>query len=103
MKSIREIYKAGKGPSSSHTMGPERAARHRPGHPAGTDSPACGNCFFTNIGKATMDFFALKEGKQFGTLRVNPLTATSVFPEYQLRYGLPGHARNWHQPKPPLP
>ena len=27
MKSIREIYKIGKGPSSSHTMGPERAAR----------------------------------------------------------------------------
>ncbi len=26
MKSIREIYKVGKGPSSSHTMGPERAA-----------------------------------------------------------------------------
>ena len=26
MKSIREIYKIGKGPSSSHTMGPERAA-----------------------------------------------------------------------------
>ena len=28
MKSIREIYKIGKGPSSSHTMGPERAAKH---------------------------------------------------------------------------
>ena len=27
MKSIRELYKIGKGPSSSHTMGPERAAR----------------------------------------------------------------------------
>ena len=27
MKSIKEIYKIGKGPSSSHTMGPERAAR----------------------------------------------------------------------------
>ena len=26
MKSIRDIYKTGKGPSSSHTMGPERAA-----------------------------------------------------------------------------
>ena len=26
MKSIKEIYKVGKGPSSSHTMGPERAA-----------------------------------------------------------------------------
>ena len=28
MKSIREIYKIGKGPSSSHTMGPERTAKH---------------------------------------------------------------------------
>ena len=28
MKSIREIFKIGKGPSSSHTMGPERAAKH---------------------------------------------------------------------------
>ena len=27
MKSIREIYKIGKGPSYSHTMGPERAAK----------------------------------------------------------------------------
>ena len=27
MKSIRDIYKIGKGPSSSHTMGPERAAQ----------------------------------------------------------------------------
>ena len=26
MKSIRDIYKIGIGPSSSHTMGPERAA-----------------------------------------------------------------------------
>ncbi|MBQ9950849.1 MAG: L-serine ammonia-lyase, iron-sulfur-dependent, subunit alpha [Clostridia bacterium] len=27
MKSIREIYKIGKGPSSSHTMGPEKASK----------------------------------------------------------------------------
>ncbi len=34
MKSIREIYKIGKGPSSSHTMGPERAAQiFRQEHP----------------------------------------------------------------------
>ena len=26
MKSIKEIYRIGRGPSSSHTMGPERAA-----------------------------------------------------------------------------
>ena len=34
MKSIREIYKIGKGPSSSHTMGPERASQlFRKNHP----------------------------------------------------------------------
>lgn len=34
MKSIREIYKIGRGPSSSHTMGPEKAARlFRSEHP----------------------------------------------------------------------
>ena len=34
MKSIREVYKIGRGPSSSHTMGPERAAKlFRAEHP----------------------------------------------------------------------
>ncbi|MFB0921023.1 MAG: L-serine ammonia-lyase [Oscillospiraceae bacterium] len=28
MKSIRQVYKIGLGPSSSHTMGPEKAAKH---------------------------------------------------------------------------
>ena len=28
MKSLRELYKIGRGPSSSHTMGPERACRY---------------------------------------------------------------------------
>ena len=27
MQSLREIYKTGRGPSSSHTMGPERAVK----------------------------------------------------------------------------
>ena len=27
MKSLREIYRIGKGPSSSHTMGPQKAAQ----------------------------------------------------------------------------
>ncbi|MCQ2386577.1 MAG: serine dehydratase, partial [Clostridia bacterium] len=37
MKSIRDIYKIGKGPSSSHTMGPERAAKlYRAEHPDAT-------------------------------------------------------------------
>ena len=38
MKSIREIYKIGKGPSSSHTMGPERAAKHFKAAYPGADS-----------------------------------------------------------------
>ena len=34
MKSIREVFKIGRGPSSSHTMGPEKAARiYRKEHP----------------------------------------------------------------------
>ena len=34
MKSIRDVYKIGRGPSSSHTMGPEKAARiYRQEHP----------------------------------------------------------------------
>ena len=37
MKSIRDIYKIGRGPSSSHTMGPERACRlFRDEHPDAT-------------------------------------------------------------------
>lgn len=27
MKSLRELYRIGKGPSSSHTMGPQKAAK----------------------------------------------------------------------------
>ena len=27
MKTLKELYRVGKGPSSSHTMGPERASR----------------------------------------------------------------------------
>ena len=27
MKSLKELYKVGKGPSSSHTMGPQKAAK----------------------------------------------------------------------------
>ena len=38
MKSIRQIYKIGKGPSSSHTMGPARAAEHFKGEYPQADS-----------------------------------------------------------------
>lgn len=38
MKSLKEIYRIGKGPSSSHTMGPQKAAQiYLQAHPAVTD------------------------------------------------------------------
>ena len=100
MKSIREIYKIGKGPSSSHTMGPERAAQlFKDKHPGadgfrvvlygslsktgvghGTDrviqavlSPLPTEIVFSKESPEgfhpnTMDFFALREGKEIGNL-----------------------------------
>ena len=105
MKSIREIYKIGKGPSSSHTMGPERAAKlFRSSHPDadafrvvlfgslsktgvghGTDrvirevlSPIPTEIVFSEEVLAeshpnTLDLFALKEGKEIGSLRVESI------------------------------
>ena len=102
MKSIKEIYKIGKGPSSSHTMGPERAAKlfrsqHsdadafrvilygslcKTGVGHGTDrvlldvlSPIPTEIIFSDevLPKAhpnTLDFIALKDGQQTGSLRV---------------------------------
>ncbi len=102
MKSIRDIYKIGKGPSSSHTMGPERAAMlFREKHPQsdsfkvilygslsktgvghGTDrvirevlSPLPTEIVFSQEDLAdfhpnTLDFIALKDGKEIGFLRV---------------------------------
>ncbi len=102
MKSIRDIYKIGKGPSSSHTMGPERAAKifrdeypnadafrvllygslSKTGVGHGTDrvlrevlSPLPAEIVFCkeDIPGAhpnTLDFFALKDGKEIGTMRV---------------------------------
>ena len=105
MKSIREIYKTGKGPSSSHTMGPERAARmFRASHP-GADAfrvVLYGSLSKTGIGHGTdrvireilsplptdiqfsekalvdshpntLDFFALREGNEIGSLRVESI------------------------------
>ena len=105
MKSIREIYKIGKGPSSSHTMGPERAAKlfksQNPdadafkvilygslsatgvGH--GTDrvlrevlAPVDTEIVFSkevleNSHPNTMDFVALKSGKEIATMRVESI------------------------------
>ena len=102
MKSIREIYKIGKGPSSSHTMGPERAAKlFKADHPEadsfrvilygslsktgvghGTDrvirevlSPLPTEIIFsmeelTGTHPNTLDFIALRDGKETGSLRV---------------------------------
>ena len=102
MKSIREIYKIGKGPSSSHTMGPERAAKFfRREHPEadafrvilygslsktgvghGTDrvirevlSPLPAEIIFSDTSPEgyhpnTMDFFALRGGREVAKLRV---------------------------------
>ena len=93
MKSIKEIYKIGKGPSSSHTMGPERACRVFKsqysdvdsysvvlGH--GTDSvirevlsPTPTNIVFSkdlleDAHPNTMDLLAYKNGGEIGRLRI---------------------------------
>ncbi len=105
MKSIREIYKIGKGPSSSHTIGPERAATlfkkeypqadafravlygslSKTGVGHGTDrvirdvlSPAPTEIVFSdetlpNSHPNTMDLFAIKDGQQIGTLRIESI------------------------------
>ena len=105
MKSIRDIYKIGKGPSSSHTMGPERAAiLFKNNHPNadsyrvilygslsktgvghGTDrvirqvlSPLPTEIIFSNeelpnFHPNTMDFSALKDGAEIGSLRVESI------------------------------
>ena len=105
MKSIREIYKIGKGPSSSHTMGPERAAKHfkqtypdadafrvvlygslsKTGVGHGTDrvlqevlAPVETEIIFSKeeLPKAhpnTLDFFAIKNSAEIGSLRVESI------------------------------
>jgi len=106
MKSIREIYKIGKGPSSSHTMGPERAAHFfKNKHPDadafqvilygslsktgvghGTDrvlrevlSPLPTEIIFSTeeLPKSahpnTMDFIAIKNGKEVDKVRVESI------------------------------
>ena len=105
MKSIREIYKIGKGPSSSHTMGPERAAKvfkdkypeadayrvilygslSKTGVGHGTDrvirevlSPTPTEIVFSKedlpgCHPNTMDLFALQNGAEIGTLRIESI------------------------------
>ena len=105
MKSIRDIYKIGKGPSSSHTMGPERAAKlflsrypqadafkvilygslSKTGVGHGTDrvirEVLCNfptEIVFSketlaNSHPNTMDFIALQDGNEIGSLRVESI------------------------------
>ena len=105
MKSIRDIYKIGKGPSSSHTMGPERAGRlfleqnpnadsfkvilygslSKTGVGHGTDrvlyevfSPIPTEIVFSDEVLAdshpnTLDFYAIKDGKEAAYLRVESI------------------------------
>ena len=105
MKSIREIYKIGKGPSSSHTMGPERAAKlfkeknpeadafkvilygslSATGIGHGTDrvlrevlAPTPTEIVFSKeelfgAHPNTMDFFALKNGAESCSMRVESI------------------------------
>ena len=105
MKSIKDIYKIGKGPSSSHTMGPERAAKlfrsqypqadafqvilygslSKTGVGHGTDtvllevlSPIATEIVFSKedlpgAHPNTMDFIAMKDGRQIGSLRVESI------------------------------
>lgn len=106
MKSIRDIYKIGKGPSSSHTIGPERAAKlfkgenpeadgfrvvlygslSKTGKGHGTDrvlrevlSPLPTEIIFSEEmphgvrHPNTMDFFALRDGREAATMRVESI------------------------------
>ena len=105
MKSIRDIYKIGKGPSSSHTMGPERAAKLFLGKNPDVDSFRVilyGSLSKTGIGHGTdrvlnevfspipteivfsdqvlegshpntLDFYAVKDGKDTAYLRVESI------------------------------
>ena len=105
MKSIRDIYKIGKGPSSSHTMGPERAAKlfreqnpdadgyrvvlfgslSKTGIGHGTDrvlrevlAPYPTEIVFSDETLAdshpnTLDFYAIKDGKDAAYLRVESI------------------------------
>ncbi len=45
MHSLRELYKTGKGPSSSHTMGPNKAAQIFAGRHGGGSAPFAGTLY----------------------------------------------------------
>lgn len=62
MKSLREIYRIGKGPSSSHTMGPQKAAQiYLQSHPAVTDFHVTLYGSLAATGKGHMTDVAIEE------------------------------------------
>jgi len=106
MKSIKELYKKGRGPSSSHTMGPEKAAiifkkrypdaRYRvflygslsltgKGHLTDKvikdtlgDVDIVFSSDFIDKHPNTLDFFAYKDGEEIGTMRVYSVGGGSI-------------------------
>ena len=83
MKSIREIFKIGKGPSSSHTIGPERAAIHFRSLYPGADA-------------FQVDLFGSlsKTGKGHGTDRVLREVLSPLPTEIAFRKDLPEDVRH---------
>lgn len=62
MKSLREIYRIGKGPSSSHTMGPQKAAQiYLQAHPTVTDFHVTLYGSLAATGKGHMTDVAIEE------------------------------------------
>lgn len=73
MKSLKELYRIGTGPSSSHTMGPRRAAStFRSRHPeaASFDVTLCGSLAATGKGHLT-DVAILQELEPYAPVTIN--------------------------------
>ena len=82
MESIREIYKIGHGPSSSHTMGPRKAAQaFREKHPAEAYRVTLyGSLAATGIGHLTDQALLQELGSDITTLVWEPKTFLPVHP-----------------------
>lgn len=83
MESIREIYKIGYGPSSSHTMGPRKAAqifRKRNPHAASYRVTLYGSLAATGVGHLTDQAILQELGPDQTTLRWEPETFLPVHP-----------------------
>ena len=68
MKSIKGVYKIGSGPSSSHTVGPYRAAKLFGRRYPDADTYRV----------VTMDFTAMKDGKEIGSSRILSIGGGSI-------------------------